>query len=386
LENQKPILSADSTLADRVAISMETTHTVDVDYHELCGALAAKSMQALWRLKKHLLTDVPLPTTSAWMWKWDAILPLAKRAGEVVTLDRGGDRRVLALANPGLGGLPFTTPTLWGAIQYLGAGETAPAHRHSPGAIRFVMSGTGATTTVDGDVCTMEAGDLVLTPAWTWHDHNSESDEPVVWFDGLDLPLTNSLEAIFFENHPEWAQRVAGRDLSVRAFTAPGLRELGADYSAAHSPLLRYPWRDTDRALTALAELSDAPMVSLEYTDPVTGGPPLPALGCEIHRLVPDRRTSTVRKTGSSVYVAFRGSGTSVINGETFSWQAGDVFTTPSWSTVDHHAHEPSDLFAITDRPVLQALHLFKQETLSEPQEIRGSFSSQPDIPTSPAQ
>ena len=353
---------------------METTYTVDVDYHELCGALAAKSMQPLWRMNRKLLTDVPMPTTQAWLWKWQTILPLAKRAGEVVTLEKGGDRRVLALANPGLDGLPFTTTSLWGAIQYLGAKESAPAHRHTPSAIRFVMSGLGAITTVDGDACKMEPGDLVLTPNGTWHDHTNAGDEPVVWFDGLDLPLASTLEAIFFENHPQDVQPILGTDRSQRGFAAPGLRELGKTYASSHSPLLRYPWADTDRALSALAHGAEKPMVSVEFTNPMTGSPVLPTLGCEMHRIRPGARTRAVRKVGSSIYVVFRGSGTSVIDGEAFTWGPGDIFVTPSWAAVDHHAEEPADLFAVTDRPVLQTLHLFREDELSEPQKVRGTF------------
>ena len=78
------------------------------------GALAARDLKPLWKIAKQLMPEVPLPTTQAWLWKWDDVLPLAKRAGELITLERGGDRRVLAFANPGLRGLPFTSTTLWG--------------------------------------------------------------------------------------------------------------------------------------------------------------------------------------------------------------------------------------------------------------------------------
>jgi hypothetical protein len=80
----------------------------------------ARDLKPLWKIAKQLMPEVPLPTTQAWLWKWEDVLPLAKRAGELITLERGGDRRVLALANPGLKGLPFTSTTLWGALQYLG--------------------------------------------------------------------------------------------------------------------------------------------------------------------------------------------------------------------------------------------------------------------------
>ncbi|TCO54366.1 hypothetical protein EV192_109347 [Actinocrispum wychmicini] len=42
-----------------------------------------------------------------------------ERAGGLVPVGRGGERRAIALANPGLGGAPYATPTLWAAIQYL---------------------------------------------------------------------------------------------------------------------------------------------------------------------------------------------------------------------------------------------------------------------------
>ncbi len=123
-----------------MTINISSSYTVEVGYDEFCGALAARDLKPLWKIAKQLMPEVPLPTTLPWLWKWDDIHPLAKRAGEIVTLARGGDRRVLAFANPGLKGLPFTSTTLWAAIQYLGPRESAPAHRHTPSAIRFTSA------------------------------------------------------------------------------------------------------------------------------------------------------------------------------------------------------------------------------------------------------
>ncbi len=357
-----------------MGIDIHHTHTVEVGYDEFCGALAARDLQPLWKIAKQLMPEVPLPTTQAWILKWDDVLPLAKRAGELITLERGGDRRVLALANPGLRGLPFTSTTLWGALQYLGPHESAPAHRHTPSAIRFVLTGSGVYTTVNGDACDMEQGDLILTPIWNWHDHNNRSDEPMVWFDGLDLPLLTTLESIFFENHPEQLQPVEGYNLSEQGFAGVGLREIGASSPVAHSPLLRYRWGETERTLEALHQARGGAMVSLEFVNPLTGGPAVSTFACEMHRLYPGARTSTKRKTGSSVYVVYQGNGRSVINGVRFEWGPGDIFVTPSWAGVDHEAFERADLFAISDRPVLQALHLYREEELAEGQEIMGTF------------
>jgi gentisate 1,2-dioxygenase len=61
-------------------------------------------------------------------------------------------------------------------VQLLLPGETSPAHRHSPSAIRFIIQGKGAYTTVEGDQCFIGPGDLVLIPPWTWHDLGNGSD------------------------------------------------------------------------------------------------------------------------------------------------------------------------------------------------------------------
>ena len=196
----------------------------------------------------------------------------------------------------------------------------------------------------------------------------------MVWFDGLDLPLLTTLESIFFENHPDQLQPVDGHNRSEQGFAGVGLREIGISSPIAHSPLLRYRWGETERTLVALQRARGGPMVSLEFVNPLTGGPAVSTFACEMHRLSPGARSATKRKTGSSVYVVFQGSGRSVINGVCFEWGPGDIFVTPSWASVDHEASERADLFAVSDQPVLQALHLYREEGLAELQEIMGTF------------
>jgi gentisate 1,2-dioxygenase len=350
--------------------------TLEVSYDEFCGALAAKDLQPLWTQAAKLMPREPIPRTLPWLWRWMTVLPLAQRAGELITLERGGERRVLALANPGLGGLPYTSSTLWGAYQYLGAHESAPAHRHTPSALRFVVEGTGVWTTVDGDPCDMSPGDLVLTPSWTWHDHSNPTDAPMVWFDGLDLPLAAALEAVFFEPYPELMQAAtADHNASTRIHGGPAIRPLGEPPSPRHSPLLVYRYRETDAALRDLLRARGGPMASIEFVNPSNGASAMPTLGCEMHRLVAGRRTPARRRVGSAVYVVFSGAGSSVIAGERFDWQHGDVFVVPSWAPVEHEAAEPADLFAVTDRPVLEALHLYREETLDGAQQVLLTFA-----------
>jgi gentisate 1,2-dioxygenase len=232
---------------------------------------------------------------------------------------------------------------------------------------------------VNGDACDMTPGDLVLTPSWTWHDHNSGADGPMLWFDGLDLPLIAQLDAIFFENYQdELLQPVEGEhNRSLRLYGTPGLLPADAsDGERRASPLLIYRRGDTDAALAALLTERGGPMATLNFVDPTTGQPALPTLGCAMHRLVPGERTTALRKTGSSVFVVYQGRGYSVIDGQRFDWGEGDMFVVPSWAALDHEAAELSDLFTINDAPPLKALGLYRELDLGEAQPVRSSFGA----------
>ncbi len=353
---------------------MTTTPDVDARLDAFYADLASVDLQPLWTQTKSLMPAAPEPAAQPWLWQGETLRALATTARDLITIERGGERRVLALANPGLGGMPFATPTLWGAIQALGPHESAPAHRHTAAAIRFVLEGDGVWTTVDGDACRMHPGDLVLTPAWTFHDHTNGGDEPMLWFDGLDLPLANALDAVFYENHPELNQPLLGYDLSEARYATAGRAPRDRTRAGDHSPLLVYRWAESDAMLGAMIEAGGRPMASIEFTDPTTGRPALPTMTCALHRVVPGRRSVSRRKSGSSIFVVYRGSGRSVIAGQEFEWATGDMFVVPSWCTVDHETEVESDLFEVSDEATFRALRLFREETLPTNQEITDTF------------
>src|SRR5258708_16626611 len=91
------------------------------------------------------------------VWRWAEIEPLLKRSADFIAPGQGTERRILRLANPGVPERT-STHTLSVAVQYLLPGEVAPAHCHSPNALRFMMRGEGAYTTVEGDKCLMKPG------------------------------------------------------------------------------------------------------------------------------------------------------------------------------------------------------------------------------------
>src|SRR5437667_12280799 len=121
-------------------------------------------------------------------------------AGSLITA-KEAERRVLILQNPALRehSPPRITHSLFAGLQLILPGEIAPSHRHTQSALRFIIEGEGAYTAVDGERTTMRPGDFVITPSWSWHDHGNETKEPMVWLDGLDIPIVRLLDASFAE-------------------------------------------------------------------------------------------------------------------------------------------------------------------------------------------
>lgn len=354
--------------------------------HETVEALRTRMeglhLVPLWELEAKIMGVVPNPTTLAWLWRWEDLYSIAESAGALVPVERGGDRRAIALANPGQGGLPYATSTLWTAVQWLNGREVAPAHRHTSQAIRFIIDGAGSYSTVEGDKVFLERGDLVLTPPWTWHDHGSESAERAIWMDALDIPLNNYLDAPFFENYPHDSQEVDKHlNGSVLKYGVGQMRPAWEEPSTDYPPLSTYKWADTERALQRLAEVEVDPYddVFLEFTNAHTGGPVMKSFACQIQMLRPGVWTQAHRHTGSSVYLAFEGSGETIVDGVRFAWSRGDMFTVPSWRTHEHHNLDDGGraiLFSVTDAPLLKAMDKFRIERVGGHQEITGDFEA----------
>jgi gentisate 1,2-dioxygenase len=328
-------------------------------------------VKPLWTAEARILPTTPHPRAVPWLWKWSQVHALASRAGDLVTVEQGGDRRALSLANPGLGGQPYATSTLWAAIQWLNGREVEPAHRHTAQAVRFMLEGTGAYSTVQGDKIYLERGDFAINPPWFWHDHGSENDDPAVWMDGLDIPLNNYLDASFFETSRNEKQDVtAVIDGSILKYGSGQLRPAWEDPVQKFSPISTYKWEATERALTNLAKVDASPFddVALEYTNPHSGRPVMDTITAWIQMLRPGIHTKAHRQVNSAVYHVFEGRGATVIGGVRFDWEMGDMFVIPTWAYHEHINSSKSDraiLFSIQDTPVLKALGKYREEALT---------------------
>jgi len=214
--------------------------------------------------------------------------------------------------------------------------------------------------------CAMEPGDLIITPPMRWHDHGHEGTEPVIWLDGLDIPLVRSFEAAWASKMRPAAAPATEIDASQDEFTAAGVVPRASRYEETGYPQVRWPWRTVRPALEAMAAtaLADRPVV-LRYVNPRTGTFPLATIGCEAQWLRPGERTSAERRTGSGVFHVIEGRGESRIGDETFAWEQGDCVVAPPWHWVQHRnasAPAPACLFHFNDEPALRHLGLWLEE------------------------
>lgn len=327
----------------------------------------AAHLMPLWTQRADLMPERPSPEAVPFVWSWDTLLPIAERAGDLVPVGRGGERRAIALANPGLGGRPYATPTLWAAIQYLGPKETAPEHRHTQNAFRFVVEGEGVWTVVNGDPVAMRRGDFLLTPGWHFHGHHNTTDRPMAWLDGLDIPFVHATDTAFFEFGPEEVSDRTTPDVSrsERLWAHPGLRPLSGLDDTASSPIAAYRWEHTDRALADQLALEDEGHpgtvepghAAVRFTNPTTGGDVMPTIRAEFHRLRAGATTATRHEVGSAVWQVFDGTGTVVLDGAERRLVRGDLVVVPSWTACSWRAGDGLDLFRFADTPIFERLH-----------------------------
>lgn len=329
---------------------------------EFLRALEQAGLQPLWDRYMRVLTREPKPKDSAMAWRWQALQPLIERAVAEVAME-DAERRVLLFCHPAFAPGIATTTNLSSGLQILQPGEQAHAHRHAVAALRFMLQGEGAVTWVDGKRCEMRAGDLILTPAWCWHEHRNEGDQRVVWFDGLDVPLAQYLSTVFLEFGPRGAVPPQFDDALLQSGALPTeLSHNPPPEYRRYSPRYRYAAEDIARALDAMPPAADGSRL-LRYVNPVTSGAVMPTLDCYALRLRAGAATRAVRSTSNAIAVVAQGSGVSRVGEQSIAWSQGDVFTLPHWNWVSHQAEqEDSQLFLMTDVSLLAALGYLRTE------------------------
>ncbi|MGQ3215327.1 MAG: gentisate 1,2-dioxygenase [Shinella sp.] len=342
-------------------LTATSTEVVRQDFYD---RISRSNMTPLWTSLADLVTPTPRSLCRPAHWDFATIREAILEAGGLITA-KEAERRVLVLENPGLRGQSKITTDLYAGVQLVLPGEVAPAHRHTQSALRFVLEGGGAHTTVNGEKTIMHEGDFIITPPMAWHDHGNQSSDPIFWLDGLDIPIVQFLDASFAE-HLDRDEQPLDRPIGD-SDARYGANLLPVDHGArgGTSPVFNYPFDRTRDALERMRRhdaWDPCHGLKMRYTNPITGNHAMATIGTFIQLLPKGFSTSPYRSTDATVFVPIEGRGRTHIGDTVIEWGKRDIFVVPSWHHERHESDEDSVLFSFSDRPVQQALYLFRED------------------------
>ncbi len=325
--------------------------------------LTRLNLVPLWpSLRAVLPPGVPSRKTQPTFWPYKALRPLLMRAGELTPMDKA-ERRVLVLANPGHGLEKMqASAAMYLGMQLLMPGEWAPSHRHTPNAVRMIVEGNSATTTVNGEKCPMERGDLILTPTGQWHEHEHAGVEPVVWLDVLDLPLIYFTETSYaIEGKRQEVRPGRGDQAYARGGVVPSpMFERGEQ----PYPMLRYPWSEARAALLALAaDRPELEAVQVTYINPENGRDAQNNLGFHALMLRPGQTLRLPVRSPAVVFHQIEGSSQLSAAEAAHTLLEADTCCAPGYTEVtlrNLSTTQPAFLFMADESPLHRKLGVYE--------------------------
>jgi gentisate 1,2-dioxygenase len=327
------------------------------------AALSAQNLVPLWpSLRSVIPPGRPGPRTQATLWSYEALRPLLMQAGELTPIEKA-ERRVLVLANPGHGLEKMqASSSIYLGMQLLLPGEIAPAHRHTPNAVRMIVEGEGAYSTVAGEQCAMARGDLILTPTGLWHEHGHDGDAPVIWLDVLDLPLVYYMEASYVE---EGALQTVTGDGGAAAYLRGGVVPSPLfERRDRQYPILHYRWVEVREALNALADSEPTlEAIQVAYINPETGDDCQNILGYSALMLRPGETVELPMRSPAAVFHQIEGGTEVTVAEQRFTLAEGDTCCAPGYSRVrlaNRSDDLPAYLFIADESPLHRKLGLYE--------------------------
>lgn len=332
-------------------------------------ALTELNLVPLWpSLRGVMPPHKPRAQTKPTHWKYQAVKPLLLEAGELTPIEKA-ERRVLVLANPGhtLEKMQASAAMYLG-LQLLLPGEWAASHRHTPNAVRMIVEGEGAYTTVEGEKCPMSRGDLILTPSGLWHEHGHDGKDPVIWLDVLDLPIVYYMEASYHEE--------SGKQEHVRASEESGYRFGGVVPTPMFSrnskayPMYRYPWVDVRAALVHLATSQpDLDMLVMTYINPETGAHAENILGFYAMMLRPGQTLKLPVRSPAMVFHMIEGASQITIENQVFDLALADTCCAPGYTPIhikNSSQNQACFIFVADETPLHEKLGVFENRSLKK--------------------
>ena len=325
------------------------------------------SISPLWERK---IKMVPGSQCVPHVWPYSVMRPLLDESTHLIE-KKEADRRVLMMENPSLRGSSFISNSLFAGLQIIMPGEIAPSHRHSPNALRFVMDGEGAYTSVNGEKVSIYPGDFIVTPAWSWHDHGNLGNGAVVWMDGLDTPFSSLFGAHFRENYPEDIFPISKQHGNSYAQYGSNLAPLSFTHTNEQNPcsLLHYSFDKTRDALLSLAKddgvkIDLAHGFKLRYVNPLDGSYPFKTMAAFMQLLPKGFKGLNYRTTENTVFNVAYGNCRIQLKDRVVEISSNDVLVIPSWETFSFESENETMIFSFSDRAAQQSLGFWREEIL----------------------
>jgi gentisate 1,2-dioxygenase len=330
---------------------------------EYYNRISKHGLSPAWARLRELIGNEPKSQCVPAIWKFNDTKSMVMESAELISAEEA-ERRVLLLENPGLPGKSRITQTLLAGLQLIMPGEIATGHRHTASAIRFILDGESAYTTVEGERTYMSPGDFVLTPNWAPHDHGNAADRPMIWLDVLDVPMVNYFETMFCEQLDGQTQLVAHQDGDSLAFFGSGVLPDDAPMTRMGSPVINYTYARTRPILERLRQagrIDKKHGTRVRYSNPASGGWAMPTMGAQLATFPAGFEGESYRATDGTIFVCVEGQGSTQIGGKDFEWSRGDIFVAPPWQHYAHATESESVLFSISDRPAQEALGIWRE-------------------------
>ncbi len=313
-----------------------------------------------------------------------------------ISVPENGRRQVQFIhpsANPATPGL---NPGVRVMLEVLLPGEQTALGRHNSTQVNFCIRGAG-TTVVGARQVHFSQYDVWNIPSYSPYRHVNDSKDVQVRLTYSNAPLLEMLRVHLVEENP-----LPGASLELAAASTPsannrgqspfGTFAIGDDgahlmpYETLISPsqvdsrALHWPWAVVQEKLDQLAGLGS------EYTgrrlylmyNPMTGrsNGTTPNFFATITIRPPKIIDRPHRHVSSAINYYFRGSGYSVVEGQRYEWEAGDLMVSaPGWAVHNHASYdEPVYELTVQDQPLhIMMESLLWQESMKEPAAILGS-------------
>ena len=274
-----------------------------------------------------------------------------------------GSRRA-SIVHPALLASNSLYPAVSVSINVLLPGERTTPHRHNSSVVNFCIRGAG-TSIIGGRTLEWSRYDTFNTPPWAVHQHINDTDEIQVRLSYSNSGLLDLLgvhiheEAGDLDPNQPLGDPEAEREKSARGeiIGADGAALLTYEQLISPEPpyqvALHWPWEQLQPRLERLKSLGQeykGRRLCLMY-DPTTGRSQ--GTTATFFATITMRPAGIVdvphRHTSAAVNYIFGGRGWSVVGGERYEWEAGDLMlTAPGWMIHGHASHEGEDVYELT--------------------------------------